>query len=240
MKIKEAPMKKLIVLGTIACLLFTFGCKGLSKIIKTPTRGGLDEKTVIAGLKEALEIGTKNGVKIVSKQNGYFKNLAIKILLPKELQKVAKTVRDIGLGSQVDKFILTMNRAAEKAAPKAINIFVDAIKKMTIRDALDILHGKDDAATRYFERHTRTRLYNIFKPVVKKVMDDVGVTAVFKLILDAYNNLPYTKRVSFNLDDYVTNKALDGLFVMIAKEEKKIRKNPAARVTELLRKVFGS
>lgn len=233
-------MKKIIGIFIIICLFLSFGCKGLDSIIKSSSKGGLDEKTVIAGLKEALEIGTKNSVTIVSKKDGYLKNLAIKILLPKDLEKVAKTVRDIGLGSQVDKFIETMNRAAEKAGPKAVDIFIDAITKMTIQDALDILYGKDDEATRYFERHTRSKLYNIFKPIVKKVMDDVGVTAVFKLIMDAYNNLPYTKRVSFNLDDYVTNKALDGLFLMIAKEEKKIRKDPAARVTELLRKVFGS
>jgi hypothetical protein len=233
-------MKKLIVLCSIACMLLVFGCKGLDKIIKSSGGGGLDEKTVIAGLKEALEIGTKNSVNIVSKEDGYFKNLEIKIPLPEDLEKVAKTVRDIGLGSQVDKFIKTMNRAAEQAAPKAVDIFVDAISKMTIQDALDILHGDDDAATRYFERHTRSKLYNIFRPIVKKVLDDVGVTSLFKTIMDAYNNLPYTKRVSFDLDDYVTNKALDGLFYMVAQEEKKIRKDPAARVTELLRKVFGS
>ncbi|MBN1798425.1 MAG: DUF4197 domain-containing protein [Spirochaetales bacterium] len=235
-------MKIIIGMAIITCLFFSFGCKGLDSIsiIKSGSKDGLDEKTVIAGLKEALEIGTKNTVTLVSKKDGYFKNLAIKILVPEDLKKVAKTVRDIGLGSQVDKFIQTMNRAAEKAAPKAVDIFIDVITKMTIKDALRILHGSDDEATRYFEKNTRTKLYNIFKPIVKKVMDDVGVTAVFKIILDAYNNLPYTKRVSFDLDDYVTNEALDGLFLMIAKEEKKIRKDPAARVTELLRKVFGS
>jgi hypothetical protein len=233
-------MKKIIILLIICGLSLSMGCKGVDKIIKSVGKGEeLDEKTVIAGLKEALEIGTKNAVTIVSTEDGYFKNVEIKIPLPKDLEKVAKTVRDIGLGAQVDKFIKTMNRAAEKAAPKAVDIFVDAIKKMTIQDAMNILRGKDDEATRYFETHTRSKLYDIFKPIVKKVMDDVGVTAVFKLIMDSYNSLPYVKKTSFDLDDYVTNKALDGLFLMIAKEEKKIRKDPAARVTELLRKVFG-
>lgn len=236
-------MKRLaaIVFVTITTLLLFSCLDSLSSILPTkgPTSGGLDEKTIIAGLKEALNIGTKNAVNLISKTNGYYKNARITIPLPGELKDVADTLRKIGLQKKVDEFIETLNRGAERAAPKAVDIFVDAVTKMTVQDAMGILKGKDNAATEYFERKTRGALYNIFQPIVKKVLDDVGVTRLYKDIIAAYNAIPGTKKVTFDLDEYATNKALNGLFIMIADEEKKIRKDPAARVTELLRKVFG-
>ena len=201
---------------------------------------GLDEETIIAGLKEALEIGTKKAVEIVSKTDGYLKNSAIYIPLPEELNDFANTLRKIGMKKDVDRFINDMNHAAEKAATGAADIFVDAIKKMTLQDARKILQGADNAATVYFEKNTRNKLYDVFYPVVKSAMDKVGLTKLFKFLLDAYNRIPGMKKINFELNKYITDKGLDGLFLMLAKEEKKIRDDPAARVTDLLKKVFGS
>jgi len=234
-------MKKLYLPFVLLSLILTGCLESTSSMLTNPApKSGLDEKTVIAGLKEALNVGTKNAVSLVSKADGYYKNPRISIPLPKDLKDVADTLKKIGLQKKVDEFVETLNRAAEKAAPKAVDIFVDAVTKMTVQDAMGILKGKDDEATRYFERKTRQALYEVFKPVVKKVLDEVGVTKLYKEILNAYNSIPGTKKISFDLDDYATNKALDGLFVMLADEEKKIRRDPAARVTDLLRKVFGS
>jgi hypothetical protein len=200
----------------------------------------LDEKTIVAGLKEALEVGTKKAVGNVSKEDGYFKNPEIKIPMPNDLKKVETSLRKIGLGNKVDEFIESMNRAAEKAAPQAADIFIKAIKEMTVTDARKILYdGADDEATRYFERKTRDRLYELFFPVIKGSLDKVGATKLYKYLIDKYNSIPLVEKKSYNLDKYVTNKALDGLFLMVAKEESKIRKDPGARITELLRKVFG-
>ncbi|MBN1700131.1 MAG: DUF4197 domain-containing protein [Spirochaetales bacterium] len=234
----------------IVCVsVFSFlaaSCVGIPDKVGDLIPGGaskekkLDEKTIIAGLKEALEIGTKKAVEIVSKKNGYFKNKEIFIPLPKDLNDVAKKLRSIGFKKDVDKFIEDMNHAAEKAAEGAVDIFVDAIKKMTMKDARKILEGADDEATRYFEDKTRKKLYDVFFPVVKKAMDKLGVTKLYKFLIDTYNGIPGVKKVKYDLDAYITNRALDGLFLMLSKEEKKIRKDPAARVTELLKKVFGS
>jgi len=205
-----------------------------------PKKKKLDEKTIIAGLKEALEVGTKKSVEKVSARDGYYKNPEIKIPMPDDLKKVESGLRKVGLGNKVDEFVVSMNRAAEKAAPQATEIFIKAVKGMTVKDARNILYGgEDDAATRYFERETRTDLYGLFFPVVKDSMDKVGATKLYKYLIDKYNSLPLVEKKSYNLDKYVTNKALDGLFIMVAKEEKKIRKDPAARITELLKKVFG-
>jgi hypothetical protein len=212
--------------------------KAKGQVLPKPKK--LDEKTIIAGLKEALEVGTKKSVEKVSAVDGYYKNPEIKIPMPDDLKKVESGLRKVGLGNKVDEFVVSMNRAAEKAAPQATEIFVKAVKGMTVKDARNILyHGEDDAATRYFERETRTDLYGLFFPVVKDSLDKVGATKLYKYLIDKYNSLPLVEKKSYNLDKYVTNKALDGLFIMVAKEEKKIRKDPAARITELLRKVFG-
>jgi Protein of unknown function (DUF4197) len=200
--------------------------------------GELDSKTIIAGLKEALSIGAKNGVKLVSRPDGYFGNQLIKILVPEKIQKIAKLMRKAGLGKEVDKFELSMNRAAEKASPQALAFFTEAIKEMTITDGVRILRGKDTEATEYLRSKTYDKIYGSFKPVVSSAMNDVGVTKSFKEMMDKARTIPFLKREAVDLDEYVTSKALDGLFVMVGQEERKIRKDPVARVTDLLKKVF--
>jgi hypothetical protein len=201
---------------------------------------GLTESEIIKGLKEALEIGTSNATGIVSKLDGYYKNPNIKIPLPEDVQKVEKILRATGFGQKVDDFELSMNRAAERAAPEAKSIFWDAIKQMKFEDARKILNGRDNEATLYFKDKTSHRLQEIFKPITHQAMSEVGVTRSYQAIDDKVKTIPFADRLSFDLDQYVTDKALDGLFFMLAAEEKKIRENPAARVTDLLKKVFGS
>ena len=232
-----------VAMITVACaLICTMGCQELKEMVRETAvkpSSGLSEDTIIAGLKEALEIGTKNAVDLVSRRNGYLNNAAIVIPIPSELDKWEKRLRAIGLGRKVDEFKESMNHAAEQAAEKAVSIFVDAIKQMTFADARRILNGPPDAATRYFEDKTRERLYDEFFPVVRNAMDRVGVTQLYKFLVDKYNAISLTDDVRFDIDEYVTDRALDGLFYMVEQEEAQIRKDPAARVTELLKKVFG-
>jgi hypothetical protein len=202
-------------------------------------QSGPDESQVAEGLKEALTIGTGNAVSLVSVTDGYFGNQAIKILIPEKVRKVTDILGKVGYQEQVDEFVLSMNRAAEKAAPQAKSIFVDAIKEMTIEDAKQILNGGDTAATDFFKEKTSDRLYEAFKPVVSSSVDEVGATRKYKEMMGKYTDLPFMKAESIDLDRYVTNKALDGLFFMVGQEEKKIRTDPAARVTDLLKTVFG-
>jgi hypothetical protein len=213
--------------------------KELSGTKSDVARSGPDLKTTVAGLKEALSIGTDNAVRAVSKTDGYFGNKMVKILLPDKLQKIADVVAKLGFQEQVDGFILSMNRAAEAAAPKATVLFVDAIKTMSFDDARKILKGGDTAATQYFKEKTSNKLYDHFRPVVMASMNKVGVTKAYKDMIAPYESLPFVSKESVDLDHYVTNKALDGLFLMVGEEEKKIRTNPAARVTDLLKTVFG-
>ena len=204
----------------------------------TPASGPSNEEAV-SGLKEALSIGTGNAVGFVSAKDGYFSNQAIKILMPEKMQKVADVLGKVGYQKQVDEFVLSMNHAAEKAAPKAKSIFVSAIKEMTFDDARKILGGGDTAATEFFKAKTSDKLYAEFKPIVSTSMDNVGTTRRYKDMMKKYNSVPFARSESLDLDHHVTNKALDGLFYMIGQEEKKIRTDPAARVTDLLKAVFG-
>jgi RNA binding exosome subunit len=199
-----------------------------------------DDSTIISGLKEALSIGTENAVKNVSQVDGYFGNEVIKILMPECIRNVANVLGKVGYQKEVDAFILSMNRAAEKAAPKAVSYFVDAIKQMTFEDARKILNGGDTAATEYFKGKTSENIYNAFKPIISTSMNEVGVTKYYKDMMSKYETIPFMPKESLDLDHYVTNKSLDGLFYMVGEEEKKIRTNPAARVTDLLKKVFGN
>ncbi len=201
---------------------------------------GLSEEDIVNGLKQALEVGTGNAVKTVSQTDGYLKNPKIKIPLPENVQKFEKILRTTGFGNQVDEFELSMNRAAERAAPEAKSIFWNAIKQMTFTDARQILDGPDNAATRYFEDKTSKRLQEIFKPIAHQSMAEVGVTRHYQTIDDKIQTIPFADQMSFDLDQYVTEKALDGLYLMLAEEEKKIRQDPAARVTNLLKKVFAT
>jgi hypothetical protein len=200
---------------------------------------GLDESTIASGLKNALSLGTKKAVGAVSKTDGYFANEAIKILLPDNIQKAAELASKLGFRKQVDDFIISMNRAAEKAAPKATAHFVDAIKAMTLDDARGILAGGDTSATDYFRSKTSSKLYDEFKPSISQSMSQVGVARAYEAMVSKVPANPLMKTESMDLDRYVTTKALDGLFYMVGEEEKKIRTNPAARTTDLLKKVFG-
>jgi hypothetical protein len=200
---------------------------------------GLTESKIIDGLKEALQLGTGNAVQMVSQVGGYYNNAKIKIPLPRSIQKVESLVRTAGFGSEVDAFELSMNRAAEKAAPEAKSIFWDAIKQMKVTDARQILEGGDNAATLYFKDKTYGRLSEIFKPIVHKSMSEVGVTEKYQQLDQKMAGVPFVGSKMFDLDQYVNDKALDGLFVVVAQEEKKIRQNPAARTTDLLKEVFG-
>ncbi len=199
----------------------------------------LDDDTVASGLKEALRVGTGNTVDITGQVDGYFGNEAIKILLPDNIQKAERGLRMAGFGDQLDEFVLSMNRAAEKAAPFARDIFWGAIKEMTISDARGILTGGDTAATEYFRDKTSDRLTEAFRPIVNESMEDVGVTRQYQAISGKLKSIPFMRADDMDLDSYVVGKALDGLFHVLGEEEKKIRQNPAARVTDLLQKVFG-
>ena len=201
---------------------------------------GLTNDDIVSGLREALEVGTRNAVATVSQTDGYFKNPLIRIPLPENVQKVEKLLRATGFGSQVDAFELSMNRAAERAAPEAKSIFWDAIRQMTFTDAQEILDGPDDAATLYFKDKTSERLQTLFKPITHQAMAEVGVTRSYQTLDAKIQTIPFAEPLRFDLDQYVTDKALDGLFLMLAEEEKKIRTDPAARVTDLLQKVFGA
>jgi hypothetical protein len=200
--------------------------------------GGLADSKIIDGLKEALQIGTDNAVQAVSRVGGYYNNPKIKIPLPGALQKVEKVVRLAGYGNQLDSLELSMNQAAEKAAPMAKRIFWDSIKQMNIADARKILDGPEDGATLYFKEKTYDRLSEAFKPIVHKSMSEVGVTEKFQELDGKMANIPFVGSMRFDLDKYVNDKALDGLFLLVAEEEKKIRQDPAARVTDLLKEVF--
>ena len=201
--------------------------------------GATGEVKIGAALKQALQVGTENAVKLTGKTDGYFGNKAIKILMPERLQTVEKGLRVAGYGSEVDKLVLSMNRAAERAAPQAKQIFWDAIGKMTIDDAQRILNGTPTAATDYFKDKTSASLTLAFRPVVDKAMDEVGTVRQYNELLGQAKTIPFVKTESFDLDRYVVGKALDGLFRVVGDEERKIRTDPAARVTSLMKEVFG-
>lgn len=207
------------------------------------TGGPLTNSEVIAGLKQALEYGAGDAVDIASAENGFYKNPKIKIPFPKEAEQVKNIALDLGLDAQVQRFEETMNQAAQIAAEKATPIFVDAITSMTIADGFTILNGSDSAATHYLRTHTQQQLIESFQPVVQNAIQQVDLTNYWEPLATAYNaSTVFTNKPKVNpdLDLYVTQKAVDGLFILLAKEEQEIREDPAARVTELLRRVFGN
>lgn len=196
------------------------------------------EQEVISGLKEALVKGITEGAGKASAVNGFLGNPKIKIPFPPEVQKVEKKLRELGMGSQVDKFVETLNRGAEEAAKEAKPIFVNAIQGMTVQDAWGILKGSDDAATQYLKGKTSADLTAKFQPVIKKALDQTSATKYYSDLINTYNKIPLVEKVNPNLDQYATQRALSGLFLLVAEEEKKIRVDPLARTTELLKKVF--
>lgn len=191
------------------------------------------------GVRQALEFGIKNAVNRTSSSGGFANNSLIKILFPPELRKVENTLRDIGAGSLVDNAIGKLNAAAEDASQAAVPIFVDAIKQLTFSDIVAILKGDKNACTQFLQRTTRSQLYNLFKPSINNSINKVGLANAWNQTITKYNQIPLVQKVNPDLNDYVTNKALDGLFHEVAQEELKIRENPVARTTDILKKVFG-
>lgn len=197
------------------------------------------EDRVSDGLREALQVGATNAVSRTGRVDGYFKNKAIKILLPKQLQSAESVLRTVGAGKQLDEFVLSMNRAAEKAAPEAGGIFSGAIKEITFDDARKLVRGGDTSITEFFQRKTSSKLTEAFRPIIHHSMEDVGVIKQYKRLAKQAEPLSALGGEKLDLDDYVTSKAMSGLFTVLGEEERNIRRNPAARVTSLLREVFG-
>ncbi len=213
--------------------------KGLGQTMKSDP-SPLSEETIIKGLKEALEKGSQSAVSMVSKPDGYYLNPEIRIPLPPSVQKVEKILRSVGFGSTVDQFEQSMNRAAERAAPQALSLFVGTIKQISFDDARKILNGRDNEATLYFKERTEQKLTGLFEPVVHDAMAEVDATRIFQDLSAKTASIPFAGGLTGNPDAYVTSRALDGLFLMLEKEELKIRQDPAARVTDLLKTVFKS
>ena len=215
------------------------GLLGKAKEIVSGDNGQIGTQEIISGLKEALTIGAEKGTSLLSKENGFFNNQLLKIILPPEAQQVEKTLRSIGLGKQVDEAILSMNRGAEEACKQAAPIVINAIRGIDVKDAVGILKGSDTAATAYLRGNTTSSLTQSFRPVIEESLKKVDATKYWNSMITAYNKISL-KKINPDLAAYVTEKALNGVFVQMALEEKEIRKNPAARTTDLLKKVFNN
>lgn len=235
-------LKKIIPFLIIIPILFG-GCESANKIL-----GGLSSGTgsltptnseIVGGLKQALELGITDGSNRLALADGYFKNNLIKIMFPPEAQKVENTLRNMGLDPMVDKAIESFNRGAEKAAKEAAPIFVNAIKSMTVNDAMGILLGADNSATNYLKSSTYNQLQNSYMPIIEKSLNEVNATKYWSDVITRYNQIPLVQKVNPDLTSYVTQKALDGLFFTVVREEQKIRQNVSSRNTDLMRKVFG-
>ncbi|RYD94131.1 MAG: DUF4197 domain-containing protein [Sphingobacteriales bacterium] len=235
-------MKKIFLLLPALFLLGTFcGCDTLNQVAQTAA-GQLGNPTafeIASGLKQALEQGTNKSSDQLSSTNGFFGNAAVKLLFPPEAQKAEKTLRSLGLNSLCDNVILSLNRAAEDAAKEAKPIFINSIKQLTIQDATNILFGNPDAATQFFKRTTNAQLMAKFKPVIENSLGKVGATKYYGDVVSTYNKVPFVTKMNPDISDYVTQKAIEGLFIEIAKEELNIRKTLSARSTPLMQKVFG-
>ncbi|MCP4442145.1 MAG: DUF4197 domain-containing protein [Aureispira sp.] len=218
-----------------------FSCDTLNAVLGEGGGGitPLTNDQIILGLKEALNKGVKSGVNVLSVKDGFFKNAAVKILFPPEAQKVEKTLRDVGAGKLVDVAVEKINNAAEDASGKAVDIFVGAITKMTVNDAMGILMGDKNSCTEYLKKTSSKTLYDSFNPVIGKSLNAVGASDAWTAVISKYNKIPFIKKVNPDLDDYVTNKAMDGVFLMVEKEERAIRKDPIKRTTDLLKRVFA-
>lgn len=215
--------------------------KGLEKVQNTISgKSKLTNEEVIDGLKEALTKGAEFAAKNASKEDGFYKNPMILIPFPEEAKVMEERLRAVGLGHLVDDFVMTLNRAAENAAKSSAPIFIDAVKSMSLKEGWDILRGNERAATTFLEGKTRDELTQTFLPVVKTALQTVDVTSKWTPVVNAYNKIPLVKKLNPDLEVYTTEKAVKGLFVLIGDEEAKIRKDPKARITPLLEKVFGS
>ncbi|MBV7268449.1 DUF4197 domain-containing protein [Winogradskyella luteola] len=231
-------MKRLFVFFLSISILTS--CAELQQVVESlPQGGGLSNADMATGLRQALDLGIDKQVTKLTKKDGFYKNELVKILLPEELQKVDDALRKIGLSSLADSGIKALNRAAEDAVKEATPIFINAVKDITFNDAKNILLGEDDAATNYLTTKTQTELYNKFKPVINNSFSKVGADQIWTNLITKYNNLPLTNNVNPDLTDYVTSEALNGVYKMIALEEKEIRNKVSSRTTDLLKKVFA-
>jgi hypothetical protein len=236
-------MKTVLIALFVSLLLSPSETSAQLKLPSLPKKNssGITEDEAGRGIKEALSQGVTNAVLNLNKTDGFFGSAFYKMLMPPDAEKVEKTLRKVGMGAQVDKAILAINRGAEDAVGYAKPIFIDAIKEMTLKDALNIIKGKNDAATNYFKEKTKQKLIVAFTPSVKSSLDKTDATKYYSDIINSYNNLPTTfKKANPDLTSYVVGKAVDALFDQVAKEEANIRANPAARTSDLLKKVFGS
>ncbi|WP_438966636.1 DUF4197 domain-containing protein [Flavobacterium sp.] len=232
-------MKKIVLISLTSSLIL--GCAELQQVVNQLPQGsvGLSQLDIANGLKEALDNGIEKQVSKLTATDGFLKNEAVKILLPEELQKVDKGLRDIGLSSLADEGLKVLNRAAEDAVKQATPIFVDVVKNMTFNDAKNILMGDNSAATSYLQSTTSTALYSKFNPVIQNSFAKVGADKVWTNIITKYNSIPLVKKVNPDLTDYTTNKAMEGVFKMIAVEEQNIRTSISSRSSDLLKKVFA-
>lgn len=230
-------IRKILV---VLLVLNITACAELQQVVNQLPQGvGIGNDEIAAGLRQALDFGIEKQVTKLTQTDGFYKNDLVKILLPEELQKVDKGLRDIGLSKLADEGLKALNRAAEDAVKEATPIFVDAVKGITFADAKNILLGKDDAATQYLNSKTQTALYAKFNPVIKNSFSKVGADDIWTNLINKYNSIPFTADVNPDLTDYVTNEALKGVYTMIAVEEKEIRNNISSRTTVLLKKVFA-
>ena len=221
-------------------ILNVTACAELQQVVnQLPQGGSLGNDQIASGLREALDFGIDKQVTKLTTKDGFFKNDLVKILLPEELKKVDKALRDIGLGNLADEGLKVLNRAAEDAVKEATPIFVNAVKDITFADAKNILLGTDDAATQYLTGKTQTVLYDKFNPVIKSSFSKVGADRIWEILINKYNSIPFTSDVNPDLTDYVTGEALKGVYTMIAVEEKEIRTKVSSRTTDLLKQVFA-
>jgi hypothetical protein len=236
-------MKKLFTVLLLVSGVTVMGQSGLLGSIKKTIGGGsgssLSSDDIVAGLKQALTLGAQKSAGRLSGVNGFLGDKAVEILMPPQAQKVEKTLRSMGMGKLVDDAITSMNHAAEDASKSAAPIFVNAIKNMTVTDGVNILKGTDTAATAYLRKSATPELTISYRPVIDSALQTTGATKYWKDLFDTYNKLPMVSKVNPDLSSYVTQKAIDGIFYYVAQEEINIRKNPAAQVTDLLKKVFG-
>ena len=232
-------MKKIMSLFLIITLS---SCAELQQVVNNLPQGGgfgITNVEIASALREALDKGIDKQVSKLTLKDGFYRNQLVKILLPEELQKVDKALRDIGLSSLADEGLKMMNRAAEDAVKEATPIFVNAVKQITFNDAKNILLGSDNAATQYLQQRTKVELYQKFSPVIKNSFSKVGADQIWSNIINKYNSIPFTNDVNPDLTDYVTGEALEGVYTMISVEEKEIRTKVSARTTDLLRRVFA-
>lgn len=237
-------MKNLRFLSVLFLSVLLLGCNStdFNKVLQGLGGGApLTQQEVSSGLKEALVQGITNGANMASRQDGFWGNELIRIMLPEDARRVENTLRQIGLGAEVDRALLSINRGAENAAKQALPIFTNAIRQLTIQDAFALLRGDQDAATQFLRRTTEAQLIELFQPEIQKSLNEVGATRFYTDIANTYNAIPLTnRRINPDLNAYVTEQAIEGLFTLVAQEEAKIRQDPMQRTTALMRRVFGS